>query len=346
MCPSRLRTKMNSPRTVRDSTTPPSVERRPAVYIAALLVLSIVATLACFILADFYLHYRQGINLSGYRGPSVGKKRPGEVRIAVVGGSTTWGYGLPWYQSFPAQLEGLLRQSSAHEVRVLNLGFNSEGAYSFGFTLRDYESLDYDIVVIYSGYNDQAPEPNRAVFRGDSPTFALTGYMPLLPSFVREKFERLTHHTSKSPRKTVFVPPSTSNIGGKTNEEVATALRAQMAALEKLPSRVLDPTPGADCSQRWAFYCEQIKNTIEFSLARGKRVVVVTEPYIGAIYIDQQREMAAMLAKRWSNRTEVRYVNLGSAIDLGDPTLCWDGMHLTEEGNRRIAQALALEIKL
>jgi lysophospholipase L1-like esterase len=33
--------------------------------------------------------------------------------------------------------------------------------------------------------------------------------------------------------------------------------------------------------------------------------------------------------------------NLGPAIDLRDKSLCWDGMHLTEEGNRRIALALS-----
>jgi hypothetical protein len=27
-------------------------------------------------------------------------------------------------------------------------------------------------------------------------------------------------------------------------------------------------------------------------------------------------------------------------VDLRDQSLCWDGMHLTEEGNRRIAAAL------
>jgi len=31
---------------------------------------------------------------------------------------------------------------------------------------------------------------------------------------------------------------------------------------------------------------------------------------------------------------------LGRTVDLRDKSLCWDGMHLTEEGNRRIAGAL------
>lgn len=47
-----------------------------------------------------------------------------------------------------------------------------------------------------------------------------------------------------------------------------------------------------------------------------------------------------MLARRYLNRADVRYLNLGKEIDLGDPALCWDGMHLTAEGNRRIALAI------
>jgi hypothetical protein len=36
----------------------------------------------------------------------------------------------------------------------------------------------------------------------------------------------------------------------------------------------------------------------------------------------------------------VRYVNLGTTIDLLDPGLSFDRMHLTPEGNLRIAQTL------
>jgi lysophospholipase L1-like esterase len=47
-----------------------------------------------------------------------------------------------------------------------------------------------------------------------------------------------------------------------------------------------------------------------------------------------------MLEARFSNQTRFAYLNLGRTVDLRDPALCWDGMHLTEEGNRRIAAAM------
>ena len=46
----------------------------------------------------------------------------------------------------------------APPINVLNLGFNNEGAYSFKYTLKDYDYLDYDEVVLYSGYNDLSGE--------------------------------------------------------------------------------------------------------------------------------------------------------------------------------------------
>jgi lysophospholipase L1-like esterase len=47
-----------------------------------------------------------------------------------------------------------------------------------------------------------------------------------------------------------------------------------------------------------------------------------------------------MLKQRFAGDAHLFYLNLGRTIDLSDKSLCWDGMHLTEEGNRRVAQAL------
>ena len=38
--------------------------------------------------------------------------------------------------------------------------------------------------------------------------------------------------------------------------------------------------------------------------------------------------------------SRARYVNLGDVVDLTDPNLSFDHMHLTERGNQRVAAAL------
>jgi lysophospholipase L1-like esterase len=78
----------------------------------------------------------------------------------------------------------------------------------------------------------------------------------------------------------------------------------------------------------------------ELALAKGKQVLIVTEPYISDDHLEQQFELERLLRSRFAAEPRLRYLNLGRAVDLSDSSLCWDGMHLTEEGNRRIAAAL------
>ena len=90
---------------------------------------------------------------------------------------------MTWDDAFPAQLEADLRPlSNDHApVTVVNLGMNSQGAYSFRFALEDYVKLDYDTVVLYEGYNDLGREPNLTVGRRESPVFRWTGYVSDFP---------------------------------------------------------------------------------------------------------------------------------------------------------------------
>src|SRR5437870_2984989 len=93
------------------------------------LATAIISSLVCVSIlfgADLYLHHKHGVNIWGYRGPVVGHKQSGEKRVAVLGGSTTWGFGLSAGQDFPAQLQQTL---GSPQIKVVNLGFNSEGAY-------------------------------------------------------------------------------------------------------------------------------------------------------------------------------------------------------------------------
>src|SRR5215510_6138825 len=100
-------------------------------------VISAIVCASLFLGSDLYLHYKHGVNLWGYRGPALGRKQSGEKRVAVLGGSTAWGYGMKAGQDFPAQLQRLLKNSAAvrsSPISIVNLGYNNEGAYSFAAT--------------------------------------------------------------------------------------------------------------------------------------------------------------------------------------------------------------------
>ena len=97
-------------------------------------------------------------------------KQPGELRVVMLGGSTVFGYGVAWEESIAPQLEARLREKLNRPVTVVNLGFNNEGAYAFVPNLEDFAYLDYDVIVLYEGYNDLPGDEgvNRSVYRRDS----------------------------------------------------------------------------------------------------------------------------------------------------------------------------------
>jgi lysophospholipase L1-like esterase len=331
--------------TVSDQTPVVSAGRSPQgrlKRIALKAVTTVVSTaviVSVLLGADLYLHHKYGMNLWGYRGPAVGQKQPGEKRIVVLGGSTAWGFGLQAGQDFPGQLQQRFaertRTQGGPSINVLNLGFNNEGAYSFKYTLKDYDYLDYDAVVLYSGYNDISE--NRMVFRHRSPVFIWTGYLPLLPALTVDKISSWRRRKSKDNGPVVFVPPGRND--SEPSKQTSKSLQKQLGPLTDSGQSAPTPSDGT-CPAEWQFYCQQIYDVTDLALKHGKLVLVVTEPYISDKHVEQQRALEAMLKQRFPGQAHLRYLNLGRTIDLQNRSLCWDGMHLTEEGNRRIAEAL------
>ena len=75
-------------------------------------------------------------------------------------------------------------------------------------------------------------------------------------------------------------------------------------------------------------------------LARGSKVIVVTQPYASDTHRAQQAALAAALTGAFAAESAVRYVNLGVVVDLRDPDVAYDGLHLTAAANRVVAAHL------
>lgn len=164
---------------------------------AAVLTVSVTGSILALLGADYYLRNKhaggQTLNVWGYRSPTVDHKQDSELRIVVLGGSTAFGYGVDHEETIPSLLEGLLAGPVRPEFEttsVVNLAYNALGAFAFRFILEDYEWLEYDLLILYTGYNDlkdPGDNLNLSLFRRKSPVFRLTGYMPILPVLLREK---------------------------------------------------------------------------------------------------------------------------------------------------------------
>jgi hypothetical protein len=335
--------------------------RKFVAFALAAIGLSLVAAFVLLLIADLIVHHRAqqsaGLNRWGYRGPVAPAKQRNELRAVMLGGSTVFGYGVRWDESIPASLERLLNQSGP--FRVVNLGFNNEGAYSFVPTLRDYDHLDYDLVVLYEGYNDTPgdEQPNTSVFRHNSAVFRLTGYFPILPMYLEEKAMAFRHGgdlgaayaaaRGEAP-KTVFRP----NVAARTSAtaldaaaKVANALGDQLGRLSKDEPPPFARVSRIGCSFPWVNYCDSVHSAISYVIGRGKKVIMVGQPRMTdkmrATHERQQRMIAAMVRSQFGSDRRVSYVDLGDAVDLNDVTFSFDTMHLNADGNRRVAEALA-----
>lgn len=301
--------------------------------------------------ADLYAHTRversAGLNRHGYRGPVVGRKQVGDIRIVMLGGSTVFGFDSEVEDTLPAQL-GRAVAADEPRVQIVNLGFHQEGAVSFVPTLRSYEYLDYDIVCLYEGYNDILGDasPNNSQKRHASPVFRAIGYFPILPLVLHEKagfFRQGSAPTGES--KPVFRP----GFANRTSAGALDATSAFASALERQLGRIVDPVEaaphtGPGCGAPWSHYCGSVGAAVRFALDRGKSVLVVGQPRLaygeGERHGSQQRALAGMLARDFAGDSRVRYIDLADAVDMSDIKLAFDGLHLSREANAMVAARL------
>lgn len=339
--------------------------RRKIVFALVAMGLSIFVSLGVLLAADIYVHRKfedsGGVNIWGYRGPTVGRKRVGERRVVVLGESTAFGYGVRWHEAFPVALERLLHQPQAgtvpRKVSVVNLAYHNDGAHSFRYTLADYAYLDYDVAILYTGYGDLAyfqnfETSNLNVERRTSAIFRRTGYFPMLPLVMREKAMAIRYNgrleDAYQGKVTVFRPSLAQRSVASVLQaaaDVGTTLDRHMGETRRSGHEshgvnpVLVDTAAVQCGA-YTGYCGELYLAVKSVLDSGKRVLVVTQPYFSETHKEQQFLLTEYLRRRFAGSTRLGFVNLGTALNLRDPALAYDGMHLTVAGNGVIAQAL------
>ena len=338
--------------------------RKKLVFALIAMTMSFVSVIGVLFVADLIVHKRAersaGLNRYGYRGPVVARKQAGELRVVMVGGSTVFGYGVAWNESVPAYLEAKLEERLQQPVTVVNLGFNNEGAYAFRPNLEDFAYLDYDVIVLYEGYNDLAGDvgPNRSVYRRNSAIFRTTGYYPILPLYLEEKANALRFgsvgaaydarlDTSGNTSPVVFRP----GLAQRTSAAALQAISSMTLALDgQLAKRATAPaaTYAAStigCAFPFVTYCDSVAAAVRFGREHRKGVVVGSQPRLpGARANDihaQQRDMlTAMIARVFGTDSLVVRADLSDVVDLESPEVTFDAMHLTPQANAIVAAAL------
>jgi len=95
------------------------------------------------------------VNSHGMRGDEFAREKPaGTTRVICFGDSFTYGYGVGQDETYPAQLDRLVKARLGPRYEVFNAGVNGYG--TFQEVLAFERALQYqpDVVVISSTYND------------------------------------------------------------------------------------------------------------------------------------------------------------------------------------------------
>ena len=338
--------------------------RKRLVFAIVAITMSFVAMGGVLLVADLVVHQRAersaGLNRYGYRGPVVPRKQPGELRVAMVGGSTVFGYGVAWNESIPAYLETRLKERLSRPVRVINLGFNNEGAYAFKPNLEDFAYLDYDVIVLYEGYNDLLGDenPNHTVYRRTSAIFRAFGYYPILPLYLEEKARALRFGSvgaayeaagRKDGSQVVFRPGLAQRTSAAALEAISSmtaALDGQLSHTRTTPRALNESESTVGCTFPYVTYCESVAAAIRYGLSRGNGVVVGSQPRaIGGgsahnLHENQQTALAAMLQRAFAGNPRVSWADCSNLVDLHDVDVTFDAMHLKPQANATVAAAL------
>ena len=168
----------------------------------------------------------------------------------------------------------------------------------------------------------------------------------MLPLVMAEKAKAIRYggrlEAAYRGEKTAFRPnlaERTTATALETAADISAALERQLARMAPAPGAAEAEGGPTECGN-WPWYCRDVYSAVKLVLDQGKRALVVTQPYISEPHKDQQSRMVGYLHQTLDEKHLLRFANLGPTLDLKDPSLAYDGMHLTVAGNRQIAESL------
>jgi hypothetical protein len=160
---------------------------------------------------------------------------------------------------------------------------------------------------------------------------------------LNEKAMSMTHggdlKSAYGNDKIVFEPNLATRAMAATLQaasQFAVDIEKKFGELSNVKPQLVDASCG-----KWHQYCGAVAEAVDRVIARNKRVLVITQPCLSDLYVDQQTALAGVVRRRYGSDPRVRYLNLGRAINIQDKSLVYDGIHLVARGNAVIADALA-----
>jgi len=250
-----------------------------------------------------------GVNQWGFRGEARGERLPGELRVALVGGSAAYEAATPHDDTMAMAILNQLQEfgrPSEQEYSLVNLSEPRVGADSYVTTIRAYEFLGPDVICLFDGYDALERLPPHA--RRRSAIFRASGYLPILPARIL--------------RRPAWLSDPEGGLVGLLQDRSS-------------PEDV-------SCDGASNAYCLAMVDTVRYALRRGHPIIVASPPFVTARHAAQQRSLGALLTSMFGADPKFAYLDLGSSIDLSKPTESPDGIHRTPLGNHEVGQRIAV----
>jgi len=281
--------------------------------------------------------FRVTINDKGFRGADFeADKAPEVTRVLSLGASSTFGYFARDDETYPSYLEEILTEACpGRTFEVLNLGIpHLRSEDILALFLAEAISYEPDIVTYYQGINDNVSVTGtrkklrkmralRSIFHWFRRRSVLLTYSDLALTEGRERYDASQIDAHLGTRVQEYLRNVASIYAECRKRDIAFVVATQQAQSMLIPNRI---------DLRGLTYGEELDRV---------RMKLEKEHWLAKRELHFVTHAALMDGLRsWAESDHVPFVDAIAALDRDrDVLVSW--VHLSPEGNRRLARELA-----
>lgn len=311
------------------------------------------------------LHYANGTvataNAMRFRGPEVPPHPdPGTIRIILLGGSTTHGFGVNDDQTIDAHMRRLLKEKyPSTPFEVVNLALDGYDAYQLLQRLQtDGLPMSPSIVVLNTGINDVRNAHYSNLTEADPRTLiweSVLGRLRLEQERGGPSFWTLTKHYLYVARAPGYVAEQLRRRQTSSMRREATA--PMQAGTARDGKRAGPPYPDAA-----DFFERYVRRMVDSSLAKNASVLLSTPPsalrsyrpdsvsdrsywVVDAKTTQEYRDELAHRLRMIDSSDEAQHRRVRYVAPSAPLSQFLDDCHLTSDGNRTVAEAFVKAIE-
>ncbi len=265
----------------------------------------------------------------GFRGPDHPQRHARLVRIAVLGDSTTFGFGVNYGDTFCARTESELRRIERQEGRVADIDVIDAGCYG------------------YSSYQNRVDLEERVLpLAPDVVVFCLPGFNDSVGAlgFDDESWGKLAPRSDgglltrflddsrlASGLKKLLAPLEEKRLLGDVGKAQEQVLRGDVTQGRRVPVEAFE---------------SNVRSMIATTRAHGATPIVMIHPFpADQVTEDPYRGKYAAAMRTIAAQTHATLADGPARLDSSDATNYYDKIHPTEQGHARLAEVLVAALR-